>query len=826
MSPRIHTNHFVFLFVTLVLGIAASGQPWPGLRGIDGRGSIQPDGILSTTSDVDLKIRWKIKIGSGYSSVVVADGMAVAMFTHDGSDPSEAKEDVVIGVDAESGEQKWLYSLGPFFAGQNGSFDGPLSTPVIHSGKVIGLSPRGRLFCLDLPSGTPVWIRELQQDEKAPQPMYGFTTSPIVVGQTLILQMGSPDKFIAGFDLETGETVWSVGDDKVDSQSPFLADVDGRQMILAVGRKQLFAVDPGDGRLIFEYPHGGGNAASVTPVPIGHQQFLMTLDDTFSQAVAINNVGGDFKVSDAWQSPSIKNTYNIPVLIADHVFGFSTRILTCVDPQTGKPKWKSRPPGDGFLIGVDNHLIVSTKTGSLHVATATPEKYQEIAGLQVFDDLVWSVPAYSDNSVFLRSLGEMARVDIVSRTAASNELPDSELPIGPVFAKFLAEVEAAASDDARSQLVSRFLDAHESTPIIESDIAHFVLRADAEDVAFASDLLGARQEKSMVRVPGTDLFYYSIRLPMDQRANYFFLKDYLPTLDPRNPRVITSSLYKGEMEFAIRLNKEARLQMNWFAMPDWKSPDYLPIPDRMAGNVQELAIDASTNKESESAEDDNAAASGRISIEVYTPPGYDSERVPGYPVAYVFGGQEARREGKLAEIVDSIYQRQGESGEAIVPECLIVFVTTPPMAPLDPKLMPETVVPYIDKHFNTVANRSGRMTVGFSFNGATALMALAANPQTFGISSVQSPLVFESIRTMLLDSFAGLQQPVEIRIEWGRYDMFNPAENWDMRTMTESLASELKKNENVTVTGGMVNDSTDWSSWQNRVDQILRLLGP
>jgi hypothetical protein len=88
-------------------------------------------------------------------------------------------------------------------------------------------------------------------------------------------------------------------------------------------------------------------------------------------------------------------------------------------------------------------------------------------------------------------------------------------------------------------------------------------------------MFGARQEKPMTQVADTNLYYYSMKLPRDQRANYVFFVNYKAQLDSRNARVITSSMYAGEMEFAIRLRGAPPLKMSWFAMPDWQQPSYL-----------------------------------------------------------------------------------------------------------------------------------------------------------------------------------------------------------------------------------------------------------
>jgi outer membrane protein assembly factor BamB len=811
MKPKLYLCVCAFLFVFLI-DSSIWAQDWVGLRGNDGQGSIQTNGLLSRTSDVDLKVRWKTKIGSGYSSVVIADGIVLALYTEPDAGDSEDStdvEDVAVGIDAESGEKLWRHSLGPFFRGQNGSFDGPLTTPVIHKGKIYGLSPRGQLFCLDLKTGEQQWGRDLVSKDNAPQPMYGFTTSPIVVDDVLIVQLGAEDKSVAGFDLSSGEMKWVVGNDGVSSQSPLKTEFAGRSVVLAVGVEELIGLDPLNGKLIFEYEHQGGNSGSVTPVPIGGGKFMMNLDGSYSIAVELNSVDGSIHASEAWKDRSIKNTYNLPVFVAGNVFGFSTRILTCLDPETGRAIWRSRAPGDGFLIAVDDHLIVSTKKGSLHIAKASAASYQEVTGANIFDDLVWSIPAYSDDSIFVRSLSEIARVDIVAKGMPIVAADSTKLPLGPAFSKFISKVDEATSEGAKSELVDQFFATHETTPVIEGDIVHFVYRGAADDIAVGSDLFGSRQERKMVQVDGTDLFYYSAKLPMDQRINYYFLKDFKPTIDPRNPKSITSSVYKGEMDFDVRMPDEPDLEMSWFAMPEWKRPAYLPLPKKMAGQVTQHIIG-----ESESA----------VTIDVYTPPGYESDSDRHYPVVYVFGGETARSQGNLARIVDSIFQLQEKSKTQIALESLVVFITTPPMAPPDPKLMSEIIVPYVDKSFATVADRKGRLVVGFGFDGASTFAAITGNPELFSACSVQSPMVFEFFRDAILEGFKRLDQPVNVRIEWGRFDTHSPHENWDMRTMIQSLVNEIKKNENVTISGGMVNDTTGWSSWQNRIDQILNML--
>ena len=107
------------------------------------------------------------------------------------------------------------------------------------------------------------------------------------------------------------------------------------------------------------------------------------------------------------------------------------------------------------------------------------------------------------------------------------------------FARFLSEVEAASDKKA---VVDRFVDSIDQFPLIESrDRIHFIYRGQADDLAFAGYIIGARQERAMTRVDGTDLFYYTTRLEPDARVNYLFIKDYEEITDPRNPSKTTTA---------------------------------------------------------------------------------------------------------------------------------------------------------------------------------------------------------------------------------------------------------------------------------------------
>ena len=807
------------LFPALVLAAATvhgqapgrAGQsapdPWPGFRGPMGDGIAVAD-IFSTAGDFGLDVAWKVPIGSGYSGVSIGADIVVTMF-------NSGENDVIAAFDPRTGDERWRVPIGPTYLGHDGSFNGPISTPLVHGGLVIGLSPRGQLFALETATGSAVWSIDLVEEHGAVEPDYGFGTSPLLLDGILIVQVGGPDTAVAGFDPATGDVLWTAGDDAMTYQSPVPMTIGGRRQVVATGLTEMVGLDPETGEVLWRLEHGGSGylgAQSLVPVPADDDRVFLAFKDHASTVVQLELVGSQMRGEPLWESRTIRNSYQVAIYRDGFVYGFSSRFLTAVDAGTGVAAWKSRPPGDGFPTLVGDHLVILTKDGSLHVIEASPEQYNEKTSLEVFDDLAWSPPSYGLGSIFVRSLAEIARVDILPATTLADAAPDpgGEAPSGSAFEAFLAEV-AVAPD--KSAVVDRYLGSQSSFPIVEGrEWVHFVYRGAGDDVALASDLIAARQEVWMRRVDGTDLFYYSARLEPDARVNYRFIRDFEEIRDPRNSRTAVSDVYGVDMEFTFDGSVSP---MSWMAMPDWEPPAHLsePAPDTPRGRLVERTFVS------------EALGAGRT-VQVYLPPGYDDGR-QRYPVAYYHGGAAALAVGEIPRSLDNLIA----AGQ---PPIIAVFMDRPPfMGVTHPiraihdaysRMWAEELVPLVDASYRTIDGPDGRAALG---GGRFAYLAAYATLQQPGVATklgVQSIHMNDARRGALEEMTRAYEGPsLDVYLDWGTYDAWNPQENWDHRPRNRGF-TELLRSLGHTVTGGEVHDGTGWSSWKNRTDRVLRAL--
>lgn len=807
--PRKLSGKLILVFVLLLTNVprlllAQPANDWQGFRGNDGRANIAVDSGLKS-GKFDLRVRWKRPVGSGYSGITISDGRCVTMAA--GKD-----KDSLICFSSSSGDKLWETAVDENYAGQSGSFDGPVSTPTIAGDSVVALSAQGKLLAAKLDNGKIVWTRQLTEPPiAATKPMYGFSCSPIVVNDTVVAVCGGKDSFVCGFDLETGKTRWSSENDNVQCQSPVLMKIAGRQMIVAAGMTKLFGLDPATGEKLFAYEHGGTGARgafSIVPVQIDSERIFIAHDDRSSSIVRVEFKDKEFSATQTSTTRAIQNTFNVPVFHDGKLFGYNNRILTALDVETNRQLWKSRNPGDAFHIIVDGHLVLITKKGDLSIASTGTKKFKEIRAVKkLFEDLVWSLPSFSNNAIYVRSLGEIARVDIVPAAKPGEAAVATEaLPLSDNFTKFISKLNREPDEKSRKKIINQFVDNHPVTPVIEQGIAHFYYYDDAGDVAIASNIFGARQERKMIRID--DFFYYAVRLPADQRAEYSLFVDFQSTNDPRNKNTsFESSIYVDDMEVKISYESGdlTPINMSWFAMPNWKPPRYLKAidtnsPKPISGSMQTIKVQ-------------------ELNVDVYLPPGYaDSEL--RYPVVYIHGS-EARTIGKIEFAFDALIQSK------TVKPAILVFMpleTGDPTPENFPTFVSQKLIPAVDNQLRTKSDRKHRTNYSAGFLAPMGMLTAARNSELFSATAVQSPFIFGGPAEGAFTELKNVDNALTVYSEWGSFDMFNPHENWDMRKIGKRVFDESQASKNLTVVGGKVSDTTGWHSWRNRFEEVFKTL--
>jgi outer membrane protein assembly factor BamB len=343
---------------------------------------------------------WTAQVGLGYSSVAVANGRLYTL----GYD-KDLELDVVRCLDALTGAEVWAHAY-PSKIWDLYHKGGTLTTPTV-AGDVVYVAEReGLVHCLDAESGEVRWEKQLAKEHGLDVPQWGFSASPVVHGDALVLNYGK----VIALDKRTGAPVWTTPKSYGDAYStPIELDYKGTPAL---------AVFTGSGLALLRAADGGELALTpwktkydvnaMTPIVLGQRVFISSGYDRGCALVDLS--GAEPKI--VWESKEMRNQMSGSVHWEGHLYGFDDKVLKCID-LAGEEQWRERGLGQGALSIAGGRLIVMSEDGELLIAPAKPDGFEELARKKVFDGgICWTVPVLANGIVYARNqAGELAALD-------------------------------------------------------------------------------------------------------------------------------------------------------------------------------------------------------------------------------------------------------------------------------------------------------------------------------------------------------------------------------------------------------------------------------
>jgi outer membrane protein assembly factor BamB len=381
---------------------AEIGAIWPGFRGPN-RDSVIPgikiDTDWSKSPPVEL---WRQKIGPGWSSFAVR-GDCVYTQEQRGDD-----EDVSC-YKLTDGKLVWRHRDAARFWESNGGA-GPRGTPTVSTDRVFTLGATGIVNALDASTGAVVWSRNAASDTGATDPGWGFTSSPLVVGDKVIVAAAGR---LVAYDVATGDPRWFGPANGGGYSSPHLATIHGVPQVLLLRGARTTSVAPADGTLLWEYSWQP-SVSIVQPALAADGDVLIAAGDAMGgmgiRRVSVAHGEGGWTVEERWTSRGLKPYFNDFVVHKGLAFGFDGNILACIDLEDGTRKWKGGRYGNGQLVLLRDQdlLLVLSEEGELALVRATPDQFTELARFPALNSKTWNHPVLAGDVLLVRNGEEMA----------------------------------------------------------------------------------------------------------------------------------------------------------------------------------------------------------------------------------------------------------------------------------------------------------------------------------------------------------------------------------------------------------------------------------
>jgi outer membrane protein assembly factor BamB len=393
-----------FLLALFLAATAASAQEWTQWRGPARDGSVSGKNVPEAWPE-SLKQSWRVEIGEGYSSPVVAGGR---VFVQGRRDP----EEIVAGINLADGKVIWQQKYQAEFKKNQYAVKmakGPNATPLVAGNRLFTLGVTGILNAWDTATGKQLWTRDFSKEIDTSKLFCGTAASPLIVDGHLVVQIGSDihGGQILALNPATGATEWEWRGLGPGYASPVLLKLGGGTQIATLTEGSIVGVDSKTGRELWSVPFPDEYHENIaTPLWTG-TLLIVSGPNQGTHAYALKQTGSKWEATEAWKNPEIAMYMSSPVYGDGLIYGLSSKKkgqFFAIDAKTGAVRWttEGREGEHASLLLTPQHVIILTNGADLIVAKRDTPAFAVERRYEVAEASTFATPVLLGSNILVR----------------------------------------------------------------------------------------------------------------------------------------------------------------------------------------------------------------------------------------------------------------------------------------------------------------------------------------------------------------------------------------------------------------------------------------
>jgi len=380
-----------------------TGADWRQFRGNNVSGVAQDASVPSSFSDTE-NVAWKADLpGRGLSGPIVVGGRIYVTAS------SGFRQDRlhVLCFERKTGEkifERQFWATGRTMCHPKMCVATP--TPASDGKRVFAFYSSNDVACLDL-DGNLLWYRGLTHDYPNASNSLGMSSSPIVVDDTLIVQVeNDAESFAVGLDVETGKSRWKKERPKRanwTSPTVFTDKKSGRSLALLQSSQGVEAVEPKTGKRVWNYDNGASTIPSS--VVAGDSIIIPSHGLTVLRAE-------EGSIEELWNKNQLGPATPSPLVLDGKVFVVNRiGILRAADVLTGSILWQLRMKGpfSSTPVAAGGKLLFFNEEGKAQIVDVSGAE-GELVGEGDLGETILATPAISGKDLFVRSDGHLWKI--------------------------------------------------------------------------------------------------------------------------------------------------------------------------------------------------------------------------------------------------------------------------------------------------------------------------------------------------------------------------------------------------------------------------------
>lgn len=385
--------------------VSAWADDWPQWRGAYRTDHSKETGLLKQWPATGPKQVWVNKsAGLGYAGFSVVAGKLFTM-------GSRGDSEFLIALDANTGKQLWATKISEVL--HNGWGDGPRGTPTVDGPNVYALSGQGTLICANAADGKVYW-KKTMQELGGKTPNWGYTESPLIDGNQVMVTPGGSQGAIVALNKLTGAVLWQSKEftDAAQYSSMMAANINGTHQYVQLVMTHFVGVDAKTGKVLWQCDWPNGRTAVIpTPIISGNQVYIAS---GYGAGCGLTTIGAGNKPAETYSNKVMVNHHGGVILDGDFLYGYSDgKGWTCQNLKTGEAAWQNKEAlGKGAVGACADGMLycLEESSGTVVLIEASSKEWKEHGRFKLDPQTtqrspkgkIWTHPVIANGKLYLR----------------------------------------------------------------------------------------------------------------------------------------------------------------------------------------------------------------------------------------------------------------------------------------------------------------------------------------------------------------------------------------------------------------------------------------
>jgi len=398
----------VSTIIFILLSISGFSQELVEFRGVGRTGIYKETGLLKKWPEAGPNVLLSIEgVGKGFSQPIFADNKIFI---------TGIKKDTTDILSAYNLQGDLLWET-PYGRSWTASYIDSRSTPTYENGRLYVCSGTGQVSCVEAATGNLIWQVNASQKYNGQIYKHGDAEALLLTKNAVLYTTGGEQNAMVALDKKDGSLVWksgSLGGAKAYA-SPVLINHNGKDIILAQTSKDIIALQPKDGTILWSYNllqyHliSTGVGAQANPALYHNGEIFVTSGyDHPGVMLSLSQDGNSVQLK--WKNDTIDTHHGGVVLVDGNIYGSNWENnargkWASVNWKTGRTNWETKWENKGSIIYADGMLyLLEEKRGNVALVEPSPETLKIVSTFKVEEGAgpYWAHPAIYDGKLFIR----------------------------------------------------------------------------------------------------------------------------------------------------------------------------------------------------------------------------------------------------------------------------------------------------------------------------------------------------------------------------------------------------------------------------------------